>query len=150
MSDYQDFLAEMGVTEATARAISENLADQVTIAEDGWRTAPSLIEGTGLFASRAFAAGQLIAPARLQGMRTQAGRYANHARDPNAKMQAFGPDIYLIAERALEPGDEITVNYRQAVATNVAAADPVLAELKKLNRSLEQILCFQKFREMRK
>jgi len=67
--------------------------------------------------------GDLIAPARIAGMRTPAGRYTNHSNTPNSAMilTACG-DINLIALRDIEGckggdnGEEITIDYRQALA----------------------------------
>ena len=84
---------------------------------------PSKIEGSGLFATGAFAANELIAPTRLDGRRTPAGRYINHSRMPNADaaMTETG-DIYLFALRPIagcrggQLGEEITIDYRRLLS----------------------------------
>ena len=88
------------------------------------KTGSSVIEGKGLFATADIAAGELIAPARISGKRTIAGRYTNHAAAPNAEFQAAFPygDINLVALRTIEgcrggyDGEEITIDYRAAYA----------------------------------
>ncbi|TAM08293.1 MAG: SET domain-containing protein-lysine N-methyltransferase [Paraburkholderia sp.] len=124
-ADYAAALLQTGFDEATARAISESTADQCPFPHGAWRvkTGPSPIEGTGLFATTPIASGELIAPARIGGLRTPAGRFTNHSRAPNAEMvsRANG-DIDLVALcdiggcRGGQDGDEITIDYRQALA----------------------------------
>jgi len=86
----------------------------------------SPIEGRGLFATGAIASGEVIAPARIEGKRTPAGRFTNHAKSPNAKMVArTDGDIDLVAISEIkgclggQPGDEITVCYREAARVAV-------------------------------
>lgn len=94
--------------------------DQIEFHESvGLRVGESDIEGLGLIATRSFAAGELIAPARIGGKRTPAGRYANHQDVPNAKMLERAGDIVLVALRAIAPEEEITVNYRDSLALSL-------------------------------
>jgi len=52
-------------------------------------------------------------PARIAGFRTQAGRYPNHSRDPNAVMVRPSPEIVdLYAMRWIVKGEEICNSYR--------------------------------------
>lgn len=82
----------------------------------------SPIEGRGLFATVDVAPG-VVAPARIDGKRTPAGRFVNHSHNPNAAfaLRADGA-IDLVALRPIagcvggSRGEEITVDYRQAVA----------------------------------
>jgi SET domain-containing protein len=69
--------------------------------------------------------GDVIAPARIADNRTVAGRYVNHSKSPNCEYVKWPDgDIYLVAKTNIqgakggEPGDELTVDYRQAL--NVA------------------------------
>jgi hypothetical protein len=124
-ADYLAMLDETGFDHATARTQSENEADQRPFPFGAWRvkTGVSAIEGTGLFATAPIGAGELIAPARIDGKRTPAGRFTNHSASPNAEMMLLpNGDINLMA---LEPiagchggqdGEEITIDYRQALA----------------------------------
>jgi hypothetical protein len=76
----------------------------------------SSIQGTGVFATGDFAAGDVVAPARVEGKRTPAGRYTNHAKSPNAVMALReNGDIDLTATQPISAGEEVTVNYRQVL-----------------------------------
>lgn len=118
--DYKRVLEEYGFNEETTRAQSENKSDQIPFPSGSYSVAvfPSNIEGFGFFATASFFIGEVIAPARLNGMRTPAGRYTNHSKRPNAIMKKFGDDIHLVAIKDItgcaggQLGEEITVDYR--------------------------------------
>lgn len=82
----------------------------------------SFIEGKGIFSTISAKAGDILAPARLNGMRTPAGRYTNHSHRPNAEMVWQGDDIYLIATRDIVgcmgggQGEEITIDYDKTLS----------------------------------
>ncbi len=123
--DYLKMLNECGITHQVARIQSENINDQVAMPRSGSRVRiqPSPIEGMGVFLSSPIAAGEVIAPARLAGLRTPAGRYTNHSMTPNSIMVLrSGGDIDLVATRKIEGcrggwlGEEVTIDYRQALA----------------------------------
>lgn len=101
--------------------IAELIAEQSAATSD-FKSVPatfeSLIEvrespvhGLGLFAKQLFKAGDHIAPARICGYRTEAGRYSNHSCFPNAVMQAVGKNIALIASQDINAGEEILTDY---------------------------------------
>lgn len=123
-SDFAQAIAELGFTAELVRAQSECLADQIPMPPGlvKFKIGPSPIEGLGLFATADIPAGELIAMGRIGGMRTPAGRYTNHARQPNARMRVMNAagDVGLIAVRPLRgchggvDGEEVTVDYRQA------------------------------------
>lgn len=125
--DYASVLTEFGFTEAIARSQSENEADQVPFPMGGYKVAvmPSPIEGRGLFAMGGIAQGECIAPARIGGMRTPAGRFTNHSAAPNARMVMRGDDIDLVATRDIrgcaggQLGEEITIDYREALRLQI-------------------------------
>jgi hypothetical protein len=126
--DYYAAIAELGFDHATVRAQSENPDDQIPFPYGGYpvQVAPSPIEGSGLFATSNIDAHQVIAPARIDGMRTPAGRYANHSTQPNAVMvQSESGDVYLMSSRPIagckggDLGEEITICYRQAVRSQL-------------------------------
>lgn len=75
----------------------------------------SVIEGMGLFSMKDFMAGDIIVPAGINGNRTAAGRFTNHAKKPNGYLD-MRPDgvVYLVAKLDLHKGCEITIDYRQA------------------------------------
>lgn len=124
-SDFALTIAEFGFDAATVAAVSENEADQIPFPQGSYKVAvmPSMIHGKGLFASADIAANELIAPARLNGNRTPAGRYTNHSATPNAEMVlSENGDIYLFSKEVLfgckggSIGDEITIDYRHALS----------------------------------
>jgi len=120
--DFKDALIEIGVSEELVTEQSENMADQIAYINNHTRTAKSNIHGIGFFATAPIPANVIISPARLGGLRTPAGRYTNHSATPNARMEGDeNGDIWLISIRDIEgckggqDGEEITVDYRQAV-----------------------------------
>jgi hypothetical protein len=123
--DYRLALDEHGFTEEIARSQSENEDDQIPMPY-GWSKVSvrdSLIEGKGLFANHTISAGEIIAPARIDGKRTPAGRYTNHAKDPNAEMvKLLNGDIDLVAITDIygckggSIGNEITIDYRRTIS----------------------------------
>jgi len=121
--DYKRVLEEYGYDEETVRSQSENEEDQIPFPPGSYSVAvfPSNIEAFGLFATAPFKEGDTICPAGLDGMRTPAGRFTNHSKRPNAKMQRIGNDVYLVAIKDINGctggkiGDEITVDYRRSM-----------------------------------
>lgn len=122
-NDYEEMLNELGVTEELVRAQSENLSDQIQLPFGHYKikTGRSKIQGTGLMATADIAENEVIAPARINGYRTIAGRFTNHAKEPNAEMRVNRQgDIDLVAIKPIKgcrgghDGEEITVDYRHA------------------------------------
>ena len=70
----------------------------------------SPIHGQGVFSDACFTAGQIIGPAVAEGKKTQLGRYVNHGAYPNT---IYSGDN-LMAVRAIDRGQEITVNYSES------------------------------------
>lgn len=129
-TDYENVLKDFGFTEEEAKAQSENTTDLMALPHGNYKikTGKSRIEGTGLLATSDIEPEEVIAPARLNGKRTIAGRFTNHSRTPNAKMMkhAGGRDIFLVANRKIigcqggQDGEEITINYREALNLTLA------------------------------
>jgi hypothetical protein len=126
--DNEDFaaaLADLGLDSLTVRLAAERSDDLTAfpLGEYKVMTGASRIDGTGLFATGVIAVNELIAPWRLDGQRTPAGRYANHGATPNAEavMTETG-DIYLFALRPIagcqggQLGEEITIDYRRLLS----------------------------------
>lgn len=127
--DREDFFAVIkaaGFTPEIVRKQSENILDQISIPVE---YAPKLtirnsfIEGKGVFVSSPVDDGEVISPARIGGKRTQAGRYTNHSKNPNAKfVKDDSGNIWLVAMRRISgclgggQGEEVTVDYRQALS----------------------------------
>lgn len=126
-ADFARFLEETGLTAEWVEAVSVNPSDQTQMPH-GWclLVARSPIHGCGAFAVDSVAPGQVVAPARVGGRRTPAGRYVNHSAYPNAcgvpVSHALDADVDFVALRPIMPGDEITVDYRHAFRTNRSLA----------------------------
>lgn len=125
---FEAMLVETGFDAETVREISENSDDSTLLpfGEYKIKVAKSPIEGDGLFATGQIYAGENIAPARISGKRTIAGRFTNHAAEPNAKMiRLENGDIHLIAVKDIAGcrggfnGEEITIDYREALKINL-------------------------------
>lgn len=124
-SDFLRFLLEFGLDPKTVREISENENDQIPMPE-GWNNNTSIrdssIEGKGLFLSYPVLKDKIIVPARIEGLRTPAGRYTNHSQNPNCKfVKLDNGNIFLVSIRDIKGciggsvGEELTVDYRQAI-----------------------------------
>ncbi len=113
--DYLAVLAEVGLSHADVRTLTESADDQIALpAGYAVEVRPSPIDGLGVFVTQPFQAGEPLAPARIGDQRTPVGRYTNHAHRPNCSMVVVPPGIVLVARQSLQPGDEATVDYRQA------------------------------------
>lgn len=110
---FQEALAITGFLPEELTAISENKDDQVPFPNaPAVEVKESPIHGSGLFATDAFRAHEMIATALINGKRTPAGRYTNHSGRPNAEMIRFDEQtVYLVATASIAPGDEITTDY---------------------------------------
>lgn len=128
-NDFEQVLKDFGFDAETVRQQSEDESDQIDMPVAFKAVAQvrdSNIEGKGLFLSWHTMLGQIIAPARISGKRTPAGRYVNHSMNPNCKYVADeNGDIYLMSLRDIDGckgggcGEELTVDYRQALALNM-------------------------------
>ena len=124
--DFAKMIEAYGFSEKFVRSVSEETSDMMDMPQE-WRNyvtvLPSSIEGSGLFSLITILAGDVICPARINGMRTEAGRFTNHSKNPNAKFIKDGNgDIFLIAVHDIaacqgnNTDTEITVDYRQALS----------------------------------
>lgn len=126
MNDYQDFLNEYGLTEEYVRSMSENEHDLIKDMIPSIFISNSNIEGLGIFSNEDIKAGFFICPARINGFRTLAGRYTNHSSNPNAIFTAMENDnLGLLAIKPISYGEEITIDYRQAMEINGAGIEKI-------------------------
>lgn len=116
--DFQAMLSEFGYTLEIVQAMTLDLRTYAPIPCYGMvELKDSPIAGRGLFARIPFPAGARIMPARVNMLRTQAGRYVNHAARPNAACQwTDDGDIVQVALVDIGPGEEITNDYRANLA----------------------------------
>lgn len=114
MSDYDNMLAEFGLTEADMRRLASLPYNVAPLASSyNVTVGNSLIEGQGLFAARPILAGEVIAMATIGRDITTAGRYVNHDDSPNAQMFATrSGNLCETALRDIAAGEEITNDYR--------------------------------------
>jgi len=128
ISDYQSFLNEYGLTEYYVQTLVQNEYDQIGMPEgfENIYVNLSSIEGLGLFTALPYKAGQMIAPARINGFRTPAGRFTNHSHMPNAifAINDF-EDMVLMAIKPIAYHEEITIDYRQAMEINGAGFEKI-------------------------
>lgn len=71
--------------------------------------------GLGLFATKAFEEGEVIAPGVVEGELISFSRYCNHSMSPNAEPLYDGNSVYIKAQRAVAPGEEVTMDYRDTI-----------------------------------
>jgi hypothetical protein len=118
-TDYQLFLEQLGVDQDTMDAIVTIESDLIDMPEGhDVELKKSPVHGLGMFATRHFFAGEVICPGRLDGKRTPAGRYINHSHDANVMPYKFGDDLYVIALKDVGVGNELLINYRDAMHAN--------------------------------
>jgi len=121
-NDFDLLLSEIGITKEQVRAESEITIDLIPFpfGTTSVGVFDSPIEGKGLFAMSGVNAGEIIAPGRINNMRTPAGRYVNHSKKPNATVAFNGRDVDFIALENISGckggslGNEITIDYRDA------------------------------------
>ena len=122
--DFAAFVEASPWTVDEVRAMSEAVGDCIPFGDDVKHLVvrASPIEGKGLFCTIPVDEGAFMAMARIGDKRTPAGRFVNHSHNPNAyfALDADG-GICLFARRRIagcvggDHGEEITVDYRQAV-----------------------------------
>lgn len=119
--DYKKMLIDLGVTHEQVLKESEIEDNCIPFSNEvnNVKVSSSNIQGKGLFAQSNIKNNDIIAPARLNNKRTPAGRYTNHALNPNARAVIMGHNVYLVANNDIkgcyggDSGEEITLDYRQ-------------------------------------
>ena len=121
--DYGAFLYQMGMTQNEMDRIVRIESDLMDMPEGvAVELRDSPIHGKGLFATRAFEAGETVCPGRLAGKRTPGGRFVNHSLEANIEPKKDGDDIYAVALRTLPAGTELLVDYRASMRVNFGLA----------------------------
>ena len=125
-NDYLNFVDSIGMTQEEITEQVDNDSDMTgfPMGFDFMYVDESNINGSGLYSKNTHSAGNLICMARINGKRTPAGRYSNHAVSPNASIIVNDTgDAELIAVRDIEQDEEITVNYRQVLQNRQLKGD---------------------------
>jgi hypothetical protein len=121
--DYGVFLHQIGMTQDEMDSIVHIEYDLMDMPEGVFtQLRESPIHGKGLFATKDFEAGEVVCPGRIDGKRTPAGRFINHSLNPNIVPEKVGDDIYAVAVRKIQAGDELLVDYRASMRVNFGLA----------------------------
>jgi hypothetical protein len=121
--DYGVFLHQIGITQDEMDSIVHIEYDLMDMPEGVFtQLRESPIHGKGLFATKDFEAGEVVCPGRIDGKRTPAGRFINHSLNPNIIPKKVGNDIYAVAMRKIQAGDELLVDYRASMRVNFGLA----------------------------
>ena len=121
--DFLDACTYLGLTPEQVSEASQSTLDLIPFPDGSYSVAvkDSIIHGKGLFATNPIKKGDFIAPGRINGCRTPAGRYTNHSAVPNAEfIMSPNGDVALYATEDIGGnvgglmGDEILVNYVDA------------------------------------
>ena len=115
-SSYKEALVSLGINEQQVQEQVQNEEDQMAMpAGYDVERFDSPIHGQGMFSCKEFKEGELIAPGRLNGLRTPIGRYTNHSANPNSVMRMDNKgDVYLYALRNINL-EELTTDYCHSV-----------------------------------
>lgn len=123
--DYEAVLEQYGFNEELVQKQVQNTEDQIGMPFGEWKfkIGKSNIHGDGVICTADIKAFEHIGPGRMSNMRTPLGRFTNHAKDANSAFILLdNGDIAMIAMRDIQgcrggqDGEEITVNYRQALS----------------------------------
>lgn len=124
-NDYWNMVSSIGMSQEEITKQVENTKDMTDLPKGYGHlyVSDSKIDKKGFFSGKKILDGELIAPARIKDLRTNAGRYCNHAFFANAKILVTDKGADLVAIKNIEAGEEITVNYRQVIETRLLEGD---------------------------
>lgn len=124
-ADYESMINDMNTTEEEVRLQVENKNDliEMPLGYEDIYIKDSGLEGRGVFSKKNISIDSVICPSRVRDKRTPAGRYTNHALQPNAKMIFKGKDMDLVSIKDIEANEEITVNYRDVINNRYIEGD---------------------------
>jgi hypothetical protein len=120
-SSYIDFLIQFGLEPLEVRKLTESTGDQVGWDDQRTEIRDSPIEGVGLFAKKPIKKGERFVGRTRDLKRTPAGRYTNHAAQPNCTVHAEGGELVMVVDMDLDVGTELTVDYVATVLLNIHA-----------------------------
>tara|TARA_R110000868_G_scaffold79386_1_gene226028 strand:- start:2634 stop:3488 length:855 start_codon:yes stop_codon:yes gene_type:complete len=117
--DYNLFLHQLGTTDTEILKIVHIESDLIDMPDGVFvELKPSSIHGLGLFATKDFETGETVCPGRLDGKRTPGGRFINHSQNSNIRPELVGDNIFAVASRKINAGDELLVDYRASMRVN--------------------------------
>jgi hypothetical protein len=117
--DYGLFLHQLGMTDVDVAKIAQIESDLIDMPEGfSVELKPSGIHGLGLFATKDFETGETVCPGRLDGKRTPGGRFINHSQNSNIQPELVGDNIFAVASRKINAGNELLVDYRASMRVN--------------------------------
>jgi hypothetical protein len=84
----------------------------------------SQVHGDGCFAEKDYRSGDRVCIVRFRDKKTIEGRFINHSGEPNVVFVVIGDESHAFASRNISAGEEVVVDYRQALALNSSAIEP--------------------------
>lgn len=118
MSDFNQMLIDIGITAESMAEISAERSDCIPMPPRDYKFKidVSPIHGEGVFATSFYKENEVIGPVRIGLNRTPLGYKTNHSGDPNSETVGLEDGTgYMRTLRPIEPGEEITIDYRHAV-----------------------------------
>lgn len=110
---YSAFLANAGLTEDRVQQLMSELPSPIEndAVDDGFRLAPSAIQGFGMLAARPVSSGEIF-PVCNGAVRYHLARYVNHSDTPNAVLH-FDEfhNGWMTMTSDLDEGEEVTMDY---------------------------------------
>jgi len=113
--DYQAFLSEYGLSESIVKSMSESGGYHASVPPGTsiLELRPSKISGNGMFATKSAQVGDVLSPATIDGIGTQAARYTNHSNEANAEYRRNSKgDVDLVAIKPIKADSEVVSDYR--------------------------------------
>lgn len=125
--DFQKFCDEYGLTEEFVLRLSHFDHDKVPFPFEvnNIEQKESNIHGHGFFATAAIPEKTAICPMNWNGMRTPAGYMINHSRKSNCIPVLVHGNIWLVTLRSINSGEELTIDYRNAMNINGLNLEPI-------------------------
>tara|TARA_R100001377_G_C3135319_1_gene90766 strand:+ start:85 stop:462 length:378 start_codon:yes stop_codon:yes gene_type:complete len=114
MEGYEQWVADIGLTQlAIDSYIFSNEHNVLEFKNNTYHKGRSKIHATGVFASKNINKKEIIGLGSIDGIfRTTLGRYTNHSNNNNAMFYILkNKDTIMIAEKDINKGEEILVNY---------------------------------------
>ena len=113
MTDFQQMLKEIGITEDQLSAITIS-SEVVEFESKKYYKSKSKIQGMGVFAKELLRKHDIIGMGSIDGLvKTTLGRFTNHSERKNAMFFTIvSGDLLMVAQRDIARDEEILVDYR--------------------------------------